>query len=50
MSRIRAANADELKKLFDAMLELLSWQQRLVYEALDTLKKASGKRGTKPKG
>lgn len=50
MPASRDANPDELKKLLDAMLQVLSWQEQLVYEALDTLKNASSQTGEAGEG
>ena len=41
MPKRKGPRTDELKRLLNAMLELISWQEQLVCEALDTLRSGS---------
>ena len=38
MSANRPSEAKELRKILDAMLVTVSWQEQLVYQALDTVR------------
>jgi len=38
MPKRKGPHSDELKRLLNAMLELISWQEQLVCEALETLR------------
>ena len=42
MSASGTPDTKELKKILDAMLLTVSWQEQLVYQALDTIKASPG--------